>query len=1225
MRGKIQWKKKTALLISLLMLITMMPLAVFGETNDLEGHWAGAVINKWIEEGLASGYPDGSFRPNNPITRAEFIALTNKAFEFTEETTISFNDVKEGDWFAASIKRAIAAGYISGYPDGRMGPGNQISRQETAVVLTKLMDLIRDPNAAEDFTDTSSIPSWSRGYVGAAVEAGYMRGYPDGSFKAANPITRAEALVVLNKAMMDRKKISEEKEEFTGIIDKAGIYGPETDTEAFDGDVYIKADGVTLQNIVIKGDLIIAEEVGDGEVYLNNVTVEGDTYIRGGGMDSIYINDGRYNRIIIQKARSGIRILAVGTGITSLMIYPETAGNEVILQGDYEEVTIMSDSISLTTQEDTTIKKLIVYKEIKDTKVTTSKETVIDLLDVNTTTNVTNEGRIIRALGAGAEDSEYKVNLPENLQPRSSGGSGGSSGSSTASVSGITATPSAGKAAMGTSVTLSTATTGATIYYTLDGSTPTTSSNQYTNPITINAATTIKAIGAKSGMNNSSVATFSYTVDETTKPKMTVSPSQVTIDNNFDETFTLTIANDTVVNTVYANDVSLGGVFQGMNIGTVARTNSTTVTAEVYGNLANPGVGTITLDADALVISTQQLTADVAVVDPGSPVNKTALVGAIADAETNKGTVTVSTDGSDVPTTDQWVTQEVMTAYETAIATAEGVANDASATQQEVDDALTALATATTAFNNAKQQGLYAETTPEQYFTFISSTGRITGYDNAGGLDVMIPSTINGYDVTIIGGDAFSYKSLTSVVLPDTIEAIWMSAFRENQLTSIKLPNSLESISASALRDNNIYGITIGSGVTIGNSLLDGTNNFRDVYETEGAGKYITSGSLKKWYKATPDVYFTFDSSTGTITDYDKNGGSEVVIPHAINGVYVKNIGAEAFKDKDLTKIIIPNSVENIENNAFADNNITDIIVGSDINIQDNMLGSDNNFRDCYNSHGAAKYYAATQDGLWKRAAYEIGETGPAGGIIFYDKGNDADGWRYLEAAPASTQWQVEWGAYGNTIGGTDSAIGTGAMNTSIVTSWLNIDGETNKAAQLSYYLEWGGYKDWFLPSIDELIAIYDELYQDYGFNTGNNYWSSSEGSGFWADNMAGMLGMTNTANSINYDKNKDINARAIRAFSIEPGVTIPVQDISLSGEGGQDTISVGDTLQMLEVFFPANATNQMVTWESSNETVATVDTNGLITAVAAGTTDIKVTSIADTTKIDEVTVTVND
>ncbi|MGB4198666.1 MAG: S-layer homology domain-containing protein, partial [Tepidanaerobacteraceae bacterium] len=122
------------------------------ELNDISGHWAEATIAKWVQQGLISGYTDGTFRPDNSITRAEFMALVNRAFGFDEKAAIGFSDVSANDWFYDEIAKAVKAGYISGYQDGTVKPNQEISRQEAAVALCKALNLELQNNV-DQFAD----------------------------------------------------------------------------------------------------------------------------------------------------------------------------------------------------------------------------------------------------------------------------------------------------------------------------------------------------------------------------------------------------------------------------------------------------------------------------------------------------------------------------------------------------------------------------------------------------------------------------------------------------------------------------------------------------------------------------------------------------------------------------------------------------------------------------------------------------------------------------------------------------------------------------------------------------------------------------------------------------------------------------------------------------------------------------------------------------------------
>jgi hypothetical protein len=170
---------------------------------------------------------------------------------------------------------------------------------------------------------------------------------------------------------------------------------------------------------------------------------------------------------------------------------------------------------------------------------------------------------------------------------------------------------------------------------------------------------------------------------------------------------------------------------------------------------------------------------------------------------------------------------------------------------------------------------------------------------------------------------------------------------------------------------------------------------------------------------------------------------------------------------------------------------------------------------------------------------YNIGDTGPGGGIVFYDKGVFTNGWRYMEAAPNDIG-PAQWGAYGTEVRGTNTAIGTGRSNTQRIVPVLNRAGDDG-AALLCSSLNINGHTGWFLPSKDELNLMYVNLkVKGLGGFDNIRYWSSSEGSGLWTSlsNNAWTQNFNDGSQDATYggiggsgDKNRSYSVRAIRQF----------------------------------------------------------------------------------------------
>jgi hypothetical protein len=305
---------KKAIVFMLIVCLTSLPLGTVSasKVSDIQGSWAEAQISKWMEKGLISGYPDGGFKPDHSITRAELVALINKSFGFVELEERSFKDVKASDWYYSSLLAANAAGYIQGYSDGSFGPNKKVTRQEFAVIVSKLLAL-PSSDSANKFSDTSTSPLWSKVAIGSVYDKGIMSGYSDNTFHPESFTTRAEAVVILDRSLT----IKGESSFGTLSYDIAGTYGPATGEEKVSQNVIINSSDVTLQNMTILGNLLLAEGIAEGEVFLKNVTVNGVTTVSGGGAHSVHFENARLTSVIIDKKTGIIRIVVEGSTVIS--------------------------------------------------------------------------------------------------------------------------------------------------------------------------------------------------------------------------------------------------------------------------------------------------------------------------------------------------------------------------------------------------------------------------------------------------------------------------------------------------------------------------------------------------------------------------------------------------------------------------------------------------------------------------------------------------------------------------------------------------------------------------------------------------------------------------------------------------------------------------------------------------------------------------------------------
>jgi hypothetical protein len=175
--------------------------------------WAGAYIGELSRRGIIGGFQDRTFKPNEPLTRAQFASFLGKAFgKPKQRQSIDFQDVSADYWAKSSIDDAIETGFMSGYSEGVFRPDQQIPLYQLQIALASGLKLLPQAPASQTlakFQDAGELPKWSQEKVAAAVESGIVTGYPSAEELTPNRIaTRADAAALIYQALVKDGRIT---------------------------------------------------------------------------------------------------------------------------------------------------------------------------------------------------------------------------------------------------------------------------------------------------------------------------------------------------------------------------------------------------------------------------------------------------------------------------------------------------------------------------------------------------------------------------------------------------------------------------------------------------------------------------------------------------------------------------------------------------------------------------------------------------------------------------------------------------------------------------------------------------------------------------------------------------------------------------------------------------------------------------------------------------------
>lgn len=436
-------KKRIAMILALVMIATMVPAMSFADGfSDMPQDWSTEALTAAVDNGLLMG-SNGKLMPSENLTRAQMATIINRAFGAYEKASLAgFTDVSETSWYKDEMAKAAQMRTFKG--DGnKLNPDNNITREEAFIVMARAMKLEASGVAPEGFSDLDKISIWAKGEVYALINAGYVKG-SNGLINPQGYITRAEFAQLMFNMIKTYVNVADE---YTGLGE---------------GNVMINVPDVVLRDMTIEGDLIAGDGIGDGNLTLDNVVIEGRLVVRGGGVDSILIKGGTSigSTLVVSRYDGAVRVF-FEDGTEADVIYIEDGEDKVIVEGKVDKVIVNADvpvalqnaevgeirmnavGSDVFVDEDSTVASILIFKEAEGAKVGIEGK-VTSLVTAAPQTSVAGSGsvEVLEVMGTG-EGYEIDVEvtttvISEDLtvteeaeEPSTGGGGGGGGGGGT--------------------------------------------------------------------------------------------------------------------------------------------------------------------------------------------------------------------------------------------------------------------------------------------------------------------------------------------------------------------------------------------------------------------------------------------------------------------------------------------------------------------------------------------------------------------------------------------------------------------------------------------------------------------------------------------------------------------------------------------------------------------------------------------------------------------------
>ena len=190
-----------SLFVALCLIAALLPMSVLAASYpDTDGHWAESSIDRWSNAAVVQG-TDGEFRPDLSITRAQIAAIFARLLRLPGASPAEYHDLTADAWYADAVSRCAAAGILTGYPDGTFRPNDPVTREQACAMLARALGISEARRAGlSDFPDAADTGDWARGYVAAMLNRGILTGL-SGKLAPKAPVTRAQFVTMLDRAI----------------------------------------------------------------------------------------------------------------------------------------------------------------------------------------------------------------------------------------------------------------------------------------------------------------------------------------------------------------------------------------------------------------------------------------------------------------------------------------------------------------------------------------------------------------------------------------------------------------------------------------------------------------------------------------------------------------------------------------------------------------------------------------------------------------------------------------------------------------------------------------------------------------------------------------------------------------------------------------------------------------------------------------------------------------